>query len=119
MGQQGPLPLLVSACQAAPSTGPCSWWVLRKHLRIELKTFSQAVSSPGCRMPAVRAAGRGQMHIHVRSLGRPVLKGLLDHGKPRGYQGMNLLLLLLLWVLFYFILFYFILFYFILFFLGF
>lgn len=31
-GQQGPRPLLTSTCHAAPSTGPCSWWVLRKHL---------------------------------------------------------------------------------------
>lgn len=98
-GQQGPWPLLASTCQAAPSTGPCSLWVLRKHLRIELKTFSQAVSSPSCRMPAVRAAGRSQMHIHLRSLGRPALKGLLDRVKPRGCQGMNLLLLLLVRVL--------------------
>lgn len=39
------------------------------------------------------------MHIHLRSLGRPALKGLLDHLKLRGCQGMILILLSLVMVL--------------------
>lgn len=39
------------------------------------------------------------MHIHFRFLGPAALKGLLDHLKPRGCQGMILLLFSLVRVL--------------------